>query len=256
MPARSASVFLTGFDDTTGMDTGVSHALLEQVAAGVLGETFRISIPGRVVAFGKRDAVSAGFDRAVGIVREHGYAPIVRLPGGRAAVFHEQTISFSWTSPVDDRVTGAAERFSAVAALIVRALDLLGVPSAVGEVPGEYCPGAFSINHEDRIKLAGIGQRVVRGAAHTGGVLVVGGSSRIAGVLVPVYETLGLTMDPSTIGAVEDVAPGVDTPAVAAAMLTAVSEVADIVVTEPPPSTLERARSLARFHVPGPSDLA
>jgi lipoate-protein ligase A len=256
MRARPVSVFLTGFDDATGLDTGVSHALLDQVADGELGETFRISIPGRVVAFGKRDAVSAGFDRAVEIVRGRGYAPVVRLPGGRAAVFHEQTVSFSWTVPIDDRFTGSGARFGAVAALIVRALDLLGVPSAVGEVPGEYCPGAFSVNHANRIKLAGIGQRVVRGAAHVGGVLVVGGSSMVADVLIPVYEALDLSMNPATIGAVEDVAPGVGAEEVASAVLTAVSEAADVTAREPAPSTMDRARILSRLHVPGSTNLA
>jgi lipoate-protein ligase A len=50
----------------------------------------------------------------------------------------------------------------------------------------------------------GVGQRIVRGAAHTGGVIVVGASDRVRGVLGPVYEALGFDYDPATTGSVED----------------------------------------------------
>ena len=42
-------------------------------------------------------------------------------------------------------------------------LGRLGVDARVGEVPGEYCPGAFSVNARGRIKLAGVGQRLISG---------------------------------------------------------------------------------------------
>src|SRR5262249_62172428 len=46
----------------------------------------------------------------------------------------------------------------------------------------------------------GIGQRMIRGAAHLGGVVVAGGGDLIADVLVPVYEALELDWDPGTSG--------------------------------------------------------
>jgi octanoyl-[GcvH]:protein N-octanoyltransferase len=70
--------------------------------------------------------------------------------------------------------------------------------------PGEYCPGAWSVNARGRTKLVGIGQRLIARGAHRGAVIVVGGSQRIRDVLVPVYEALGLQWDPATAGCVED----------------------------------------------------
>ena len=75
----------------------------------------------------------------------------------------------------------------------------------VGEVPGEYCPGEYSVNAaRPAASSSGIGQRVIKGAAHIGGVIVVAGRERVRDVLVPVYEALGLEWDPATAGSVED----------------------------------------------------
>jgi len=50
----------------------------------------------------------------------------------------------------------------------------------------------------------GVGQRIVQGAAHVGGVLVVDGSARVRDALVPVYAALGLDWRPETAGSVVD----------------------------------------------------
>jgi octanoyl-[GcvH]:protein N-octanoyltransferase len=55
----------------------------------------------------------------------------------------------------------------------------------------------------------GVGQRVISGAAHVGGVVVVGDSGRVRDVLIPVYDALGFIWDPATAGSLEDEAPGV-----------------------------------------------
>jgi lipoate-protein ligase A len=78
------------------------------------------------------------------------------------------------------------------------------VDSRVGQVPREYCPGEHSVNAGGRVKLMGVGQRVIRGAAHVGGLIAVGGSERIRNVLVPVYEALELDWDPATAGSLVD----------------------------------------------------
>jgi octanoyl-[GcvH]:protein N-octanoyltransferase len=91
-----------------------------------------------------------------------------------------------------------------MADLIAAALRGLGVDARVGEVPGEYCPGAYSVNARGATKLAGIGQRMIRGGAHMGGVVVASGGRDVARVLVPVYEALGLDWDPGTSGSVSE----------------------------------------------------
>jgi octanoyl-[GcvH]:protein N-octanoyltransferase len=77
----------------------------------------------------------------------------------------------------------------------------------VGEVPGEYCPGRWSVNAAGARKLAGTGQRVVAGGSHTGAVVVVEGAERVRSVLEPVYAALELDWDPRAVGAVEDELP-------------------------------------------------
>jgi lipoate-protein ligase A len=101
------------------------------------------------------------------------------------------------------------ERFRNVAGIVERALRRVGVDARVGEVPREYCPGDYSVNAGGRTKVAGIGQRLIKGAWHIGGVIVVSEGERVRDVLVPVYEALGLDWDPATAGAVADEAPGV-----------------------------------------------
>jgi len=247
---RSISVISAGFDDESGLDTGLSHALLDSVSDGELPETFRVYVPSRVVAFGKHDRLAAGFDRAVQIVRNHGYAPVVRLPGGRAAVFHEQTVALSWTIPTPDPVRGIRNRFEAATTVVKRALSRLGVASDVGEIPGEYCPGEFSVHHANRIKLAGLGQRLGRSAAHVGGVLVVGGSDAVRDILVPTYKALGIEWNPETVGAVQDIATGITVEAVVESILETVAETASLYEAPIDDRTLARARERAPLHVP------
>ena len=65
----------------------------------------------------------------------------------------------------------------------------------------------------------GVGQRLIRGAAHVGGVVVVGDGGRIRDVLVPVYEALGVEWRPETVGSVEDEVEGAEYEVVAQAIL-------------------------------------
>jgi octanoyl-[GcvH]:protein N-octanoyltransferase len=91
-----------------------------------------------------------------------------------------------------------------MADVITASLRGLGVDARVGEIPGEYCPGAYSVNARGATKLAGIGQRMIRGGAHLGGVVVASGGREIADVLRPVYGALELDWDPATSGSVTD----------------------------------------------------
>jgi len=250
MPDRIISLASAAYEDATGLDTGVSHAVLERVSAGELPEIFRLYEPWPVVAFGKHDRFAPGFDQAVDIAREYGYDPIVRLPGGRAAVFHAETVAFSWTIPAADPIREIRERFQAAASIVTHALHRLGVSAAIGEIPGEYCPGEFSIHHAGRVKLAGIGQRLGRSAAHVGGVLVVGNGSAVRDVLVPTYAALGIDWDPATVGSVSDVSPRLSVQDVIQAMTDELGSIATIVPAAFDAATLQRALTLAPQHLP------
>lgn len=184
------------------LGTGVSAAILRRVARGEIGPTMRIHRTGRILAFGRIDRLAPGYADAVRIAREHGYEPIERMAGGRAAVFTEGTIAISRATPSHGFATGTTERFREMAETVSAALGRLGIDARIGEVPGEYCPGAWSVNVEGRRKLAGLGQRTIAGGAHIGAVLVVDGADAIGEVLGPVYEALGLSWDPATVGSV------------------------------------------------------
>jgi octanoyl-[GcvH]:protein N-octanoyltransferase len=197
------------FPDDPALDTALSRALLERVAAGALPETLRLARPGRMVAFGKQDAVSPDYPAAVRSAREAGFEAVLRLAGGRAAVFHEGTVALAHAVPDSDPRPGIHDRFARSAKLVTAALRGVGVDARIGEVPREYCPGGYSINAGGRTKLAGLGQRLIAGGVHVGGVIVVDGADLVRDALVPVYAALGLDWEPATAGAVSDEVRGV-----------------------------------------------
>jgi octanoyl-[GcvH]:protein N-octanoyltransferase len=205
---RAIDLIRESFPEPAEMDTAISHAVLRRVAAGRLPETLRLYRPGPIVAFGPRDRVSPRFADAVAAARALGFGAVERLAGGRAAVFHQGTLAFSWAIPDPRAREGIRPRFQAAAEIVVEGIRSLGVDARIGEVPGEYCPGEHSINARGRTKLMGVGQRIVDGAAHVGGVIVVTGAARVREVLLPVYEALGLDWDMATVGSVADEVPG------------------------------------------------
>ena len=237
------------FPEEPQLGTAVSRAVLERVAAGELPATARISRPGRVVAFGRQDTVSPGYRDAVRAARAAGFEAVERLAGGRAAVYTTGALSFSRTAADRDPTPRTRARFEEVSEIVGGALARLGVDARIGEVPGEYCPGEFSVSAGGRVKLAGIGQRLISGGAHAGAVIVVTGSEEIRSVLIPVYAALGLDWDPATAGSIEDEVPGVTLDDAEAALVAELEERFELREAEIEPRTLELARSLADGHL-------
>jgi lipoate-protein ligase A len=237
------------FHEDPALDVAVSRAILLRVAAGELPETIRITRPPAMVAFGRQDVASAPYLEAVDATRANGFEAIERLAGGRAAVFHERTLAIAHARPDDEPQAHIYPRFEEWSGFIAEGLRKVGLDARVGEVPGEYCPGGYSVNARGAIKLAGIGQKLIKGAGHLGGVVVVGESARIRSVLVPVYDALGLEFDPATAGAVEDELSPVSMDEVEEALIEQLRPGYD--VTEEPldPETLDLAKRLAPEHV-------
>lgn len=237
------------FPDDPALDIAVSRALMLRVASGDVPEALRVSRPGAIVAFGKRDVVSPGYRQAVDAAREGGFEAVERLAGGRAAVFHHGTVALAHAVPDPDPRSHVDERFEATAGLLAAALGGLGVAARVGEVPGEYCPGAHSVNARGERKLIGVGQRLVAGGVHVGAVVVVTGARRVSEILLPVYDALGLDWRPETTGAVVDEAPGATWESVRDAIVEEYGRHCDI---EPAPlddDTFALARRLAPEHL-------
>lgn len=201
---RSITLIRRSFPHQPVFDTAVSHALLRRAGRGEIGETLRVSVPARMVAFGREDIASDGYKEAAVAARQRGFAAIERLAGGRAAVFHPGTISFSWTVPDLEARAGITTRFKEIADIVAGTLERLGIEAHIGKIPGEYCPGAYSVNARRQRKIMGVGQRVILGAAHVGGVIVVNDSASIREVLVPVYDALKLPWSPDTAGSIAD----------------------------------------------------
>jgi octanoyl-[GcvH]:protein N-octanoyltransferase len=236
------------FEDDPALDAAVSRALMLRVASGALPETLRIAPTGTTVAFAKRDAVAAGYAEAVRAARERGFHATLRLAGGRAAVFHDGTMEVGHAVPDAEPRGGIHDRFARSAARLARALARVGVDARVGEVPGEYCPGRYSVNARGVAKLAGIGQRVVGGGSHTGVVLVVDGEDRINRVLEPVYAALGLDWEPDASGSVRSEAPDATWAAVRDAIVTEYAREYELMPAELDSETLAMAETLTAEH--------
>src|SRR3954465_11486405 len=204
----------SGAAGSAALELAISHALLTRVAARELPATLRVYRPAAAVAFGKLDALRLGFGAALDAPRLHGYEPVLRLPGGHAAAYNAASLCIDVVWALDDPVPGTHERFRGEGERLAGALRGLGVDARVGEVPGEYCPGAYSVNARGRVKLIGTAQRLIRGAALLGASVVVGDGPGIRAVLDDVYAAWEWPGDASTAGAADEEVPGVSVDAV------------------------------------------
>ena len=201
------------------LDVALPHALLGLVAEGRRGGVLRLYRPHPTVAFGRRDSFLPGFAQAAAAAQRLGFTPVIRGAGGRAAAYDGGCLVIDEIVPEADSTIGIQARFSYEAELQAQALRSLGVDARVGEVPGEYCPGEFSVNARGRVKLIGAAQRIVRGAWLLSSVVVVEDAPGLRAVLEDIYAALGLDWDPATAGGVADEAPGVDVEGVREALL-------------------------------------
>ena len=204
--------------------------------------------PSATVAFGRRDALLGGFPRAADSARRHGFTPVIRGAGGRAAAYAEGCLVFDEVMPATGWLGGIEERFAAEARRQAAALRSLGVDARVGEVPGEYCPGQFTVNARGRVKLVGAAQRIIRGGWLLSSVVVVEGADALRAVLEAVYRDLGLSWDPATVGAIAGEAPGVEIDGVRDALLAAYARRYRLGPGAIGPEALGQARSLLARH--------
>lgn len=217
-----------------GADVDLNYALelLNEVKTEAREAMLRFYRPEPTVAFGQRDAKLPGFPAAEEAARKNGFLPVVRKAGGRAAAYHQGTLVVDHIQREDDAILGAKARFAFFAELFTQALTSLGVDAGVGEIPGEYCPGEFSVygrGTAHSIKLVGTAQRVVAGAWLFSSVIVVENSAPIRAVLTDTYAALSLDWDPATAGAAEDLRPGLTVDDVEAAVLAAYAQHAELV---------------------------
>ena len=230
------------------LELAVAHALLRRASAGELDEVLRIYQPQAPAAvFGRRDTRLPGFPDAKAAAHQLGFATYLRPTGGRAVAYTQQALVVDHVRRERDSAFGMDARFRRYGALLAGALQRLGIDARVGAVPGEYCPGAHSVNARSQVKLVGTAQRCVRDAWLFSSLLVVDDRQRIGPALDAIYGHLGLPFDAASVGAVADERPGVTVDDVIRSVLDGYAVDASS-ATELEPATVALARTLSGQH--------
>lgn len=211
-----------GLAEDPALDIAVAHALVRRAGRGESGPVIRVYRPAApVVAFSRRDSLRSGFDAAVRVARAAGFMPLIRPQGGRAVAYTEQSIVVDHVSPHPDHLSGMDERFATYGEMWAGVLREHGIDAQVGAVPGEYCPGAYSVNARGRVKLVGTAQRLIRRAWLFSAVAVVDGADTLRPLLTEVYRCLGLDFDAASVGSVRTEVPDAALDPIEAAVVAA-----------------------------------
>jgi lipoate-protein ligase A len=202
-----------------------SVELLRAVAAGVIAHdrVVRLYAPAPTVAMSRRESRLPGFATACQTSIELGFAPVIRPTGGRAVAYDETCIVFDVIAREEDGAIDQVRFFRETGEALAAALRGLGVDARVGDVPGEYCPGEFSINARGAVKLIGTSQRAVRGGRLLSGMLPLAGVERFTDVLLAVNAALGLDWDPATFGSLGAETAGIPRAAAEDALIAALA---------------------------------
>ena len=235
--------------DDQALELAAAHALVRRASAGEITEVLRVYRPtSPVVAFGRREVRLPGFPDAVRAAREAGFEPVVRATGGRAVAYTQQAIVVDHVAREAHAAERLEHRFEVFGRLFADIFAGLGVDARVGAVPGEYCPGAHSVNARGVVKLVGTAQRVVRQAWLFSSLVVVGDAERIRPVLTDVYRHLDQELDAASVGSLAGEVPGIDVDQVEKAVLAAYADTAALDEAPLGEPTIERADELVTQH--------
>lgn len=190
------------------MELAVAHAMVRRASSSHLTEALRIYRPAApVVVFGRRDTRLPGFGAAVRTAREAGFEAVVRAVGGRPVAYTSQALVIDHVKHEPLAPDGLEARFAYFGSLYAGILRGFGVDARVGAVPGEYCPGAHSVNARGVVKLIGTGQRVVRNAWLFSTLVVLGDDDFLRPLLTDIYRHLDLPFDAASVGSLTSELP-------------------------------------------------
>ncbi|KQZ75814.1 biotin/lipoate A/B protein ligase family protein [Nocardioides sp. Root151] len=189
-------------DADPALEMAASHALLRRASRGEIDAALRVFRPTTMVAFGRRDTNRPGFPAAAQACRDAGFTPVVRASGGRAVACTTTALVIDHVQRDPTSLGGMDDRFEDYGAMLAGVLADFGIDARVGEVPGEYCPGAHSINARGEVKLIGTAQRMVRDAWLFSSVVIVDDAPSLQPLLARVYDALEVRFDPASVGAV------------------------------------------------------
>jgi octanoyl-[GcvH]:protein N-octanoyltransferase len=189
-------------------DLKLTRRLLEAVSKNPdLGTIVRIYRPAPTVAFSSSEKRLPGFQEAVAEARAFGFEPVIRPAGGRMVALDESWLVMDIIWP--EQVRGDNRKvYLDVGAKLVKMLTDLGIQAQLGPVPLEYCPGDYSINARNQVKIFGTAQRVMRGARLFSACIPFDISFNVLELFNRVNKQLGLEWFPGTLGSVSQEAPG------------------------------------------------
>jgi lipoate-protein ligase A len=99
---------------------------------------------------------------------------------------------------------GTQERYERLTSALLAAFAAVGIDAESGELEGEWCPGSWSV-HAGEVKLAGLAQRAIKGAAWTDAVVDLAPDPASVRLLTEVYAALGLRLDQRRVASVTEI---------------------------------------------------
>lgn len=189
-------------------DLLASRRLLELVAAQPeLGTVIRLYSPAPTVAFSGREAAMPAFAEAVAESITFGFEPVIRPAGGRMVALDENWLVLDIIRPEIGRSIAHKDMFLHYGDVFVELLTNLGIEAGIGSVEGEYCPGDYSVNARQQVKLIGTAQRVTRGARLFSASIPFQISPSVTELFSRINGLLGLDWEPETLGSIRQEAP-------------------------------------------------
>lgn len=188
------------------LDVAISDALLRRAAQRGLA-SLRVWRPRQpALSVGRLDARHPRLDEVLDLARAAGVVPVRRLAGGRAATLDSGCLCLGWAQP-QPRLEESSARYELIAEVIARALRALGVATSLGEAPGEWCPGAWSVQGPAG-KVAGLAQRVITGGAWCEALIVIQAAPKLLRLARQVHNVLGLQWSDSGQGQLGELLAG------------------------------------------------
>lgn len=252
MTARPSTLILAGQSLPGGpADDVVLGPLLLSKGLSEAREIVRIWRPEPTAAFSRRDSRRPGFTRATEVVRELGFMPVIRPQGGQLAAYHRGSVAIDHVVRTSKPTEGLKDRFKWFARSHADVLSAFGLDVRIGELPGEYCPGEYSINVGGATKVVGSAQRITRDGWLFSTIVQVTGSASIRDVLIAAYDEIGYELNSSTIGSIEDYRPDISTDAVEQALIDVYASGTDVIQTSLSGEILQEVASRSATGEPG-----
>ena len=222
----AAGVYDWGLNSSA--DLKASDRLLHTIAQNPsMGSIVRLYRPAPTVAFSGLEQRLDGFREAIGEATAFGFETVIRPAGGRMVALDEHWLVLDIITPESTRAFGHRDVYHRFGEMFVQVLEQLGVEAHFGPVDGEYCPGDYSINARNEVKLVGTAQRVRRGARLFSASIPYSISVGVSELFDRINGLLGLEWNNETLGSVNQEVSGVTIDDLEAALLSAFAAGAD-----------------------------